>query len=119
VSIANGRALDVAVDVRPSSPTFGRWVAEELSADDGRMLFVPRGFGHGFCALEEDTVVSYLMTGTYSKEHDTGVRWDDPAIGIDWPAAEAIVSDKDRGLPTLAEFGASDGTTEGSKEANA
>jgi dTDP-4-dehydrorhamnose 3,5-epimerase len=119
VSVAHGRVLDVAVDVRPSSPTFGRWVAEELSADDGRMLFVPRGFGHGFCALDEDTVVSYLMTGTYSEEHDAGVRWDDPAIGIDWPVSEAMVSDKDRGLPTLAEFGASDGTTEGSKEANA
>jgi len=112
VSVAHGRAWDVAVDVRRRSPTFGRWVAEELSADDGRMLFVPRGFGHAFCALEDETVVSYLMTGIYSKEHDTGVRWDDAEIGIEWPISDAVVSDKDRGLPTLAEHAAAEGNTE-------
>jgi dTDP-4-dehydrorhamnose 3,5-epimerase len=96
----------VAVDVRSGSSTFGRWVGADLDAADGEMLFVPEGFAHGFCALEEDTVVGYLMTGEYSPEDDTGVRWNDPDIGVAWPIDAPVVSDKDRSLPFLAEIAA-------------
>jgi dTDP-4-dehydrorhamnose 3,5-epimerase len=104
VSVAQGRIFDVAADVREDSPTLGRWVGAELSAADGRSLFVPEGFAHGFLALEDDTVVTYLMTGEFSPEHDTGVRWDDPDLGIDWPLAAPILSEKDRALPTLRQI---------------
>ena len=104
VSVAQGRIFDVAADVRKDSPTLGRWVGAELSAADGRSLFVPRGFAHGFVALEDDTVVTYLMTGEFSPEHDAGVRWDDPDLGIDWPVQAPILSEKDRTLPTLRQI---------------
>jgi dTDP-4-dehydrorhamnose 3,5-epimerase len=106
VGVAAGRVFDVAVDVRPGSATFGRWVGEELTADDGRMLFVPEGFAHGFVALDDDTVVTYLMTGEYSPEHDAGVRWDDPDIGVEWPVKDPLLSDKDRNLPYLRDIAA-------------
>jgi dTDP-4-dehydrorhamnose 3,5-epimerase len=104
VSVAQGRIFDVAADVREDSATLGRWVGAELSAADGRSLFVPEGFAHGFLALEDDTVVTYLMTGEFSPEHDTGVRWDDPDLGIDWPVAAPILSEKDRALPMLRQI---------------
>ena len=104
VGAAQGRIFDVAVDVRPGSPTFGRWVGEELSADDGRMLYVPEGFAHGFCALEDETLVTYLMTGEFSPEHDGGVRWNDPEIGVEWPIEEPILSPRDQELPLLGEI---------------
>ena len=106
VGVARGRILDVAADIRAGSPTFGTWVGEELSAEDGRMLFVPEGFAHGFCALADDTLVTYLMTGEYSPEHDAGVRWDDPDLAVQWPVPDPILSAKDRELPTLKELGA-------------
>jgi len=106
VGVASGRIFDVAADVRPGSSTFGRWVGEELSADDGRMLYVPEGFAHGFVALEDDTVVTYLMTGEYSPEHDAGVRWDDPDIGVDWPVEDPVLSEKDLKLPHLRDIAA-------------
>ena len=104
VSVLAGRVYDVAADVRPGSPTFGRWVGAELSAEDGRMLSVPRGFAHGFCALADETVVMYVMTGEFSPAHDTGVRWDDPDLAIDWPVTDPVLSQKDRGLPLLSEI---------------
>jgi len=106
VGVAAGRIFDVAADVRPDSETFGRWVGEELSADDGRMVYVPEGFAHGFVALEDDTVVIYLMTGEYSLQHDAGVRWDDPDIGVEWPAAHPVLSEKDLKLPYLKDIAA-------------
>jgi dTDP-4-dehydrorhamnose 3,5-epimerase len=107
VGVARGSIFDVAVDIRPGSATFGRWVGEELSDEDGRMLFVPEGFAHGFCALDEDTLVTYLMTGEFSPEHDGGVRWNDPAIGVEWPVADPILSPKDQELPYLNEIAVS------------
>ena len=104
VSVVQGRIFDVVADVRRDSPTLGGWVGAELSAVDGRSLFVPEGFAHGFVALEDDTVVTYLMTGEFSPQHDTGVRWDDPDLGIDWPVAAPILSEKDRALPTLRQI---------------
>lgn len=104
VRVARGRVLDVAVDLRRSSPTFGRHVAVELSAANWRQLWVPTGFAHGFCTLEPDSEVLYKVTDYYSAEHDFGMAFDDPALGVAWPVApdRAIVSDKDRKHPRLA-----------------
>ena len=106
VGVVSGRIFDVAADIRPGSETYGRWVGEELSAEDGRMLFVPEGFAHGFAALEDDTLVTYLMTGEYSPEHDGGVRWNDPEIGVEWPVDDPILSAKDQELPFLKDIAA-------------
>lgn len=107
VRVLRGRVLDVAVDLRTGSPSYGRHVTAELSAENGLMLYVPAGFAHGFVTREPDTEVAYKVTALYAPECDRGLAWDDPALGIDWgvdPAA-AILSDKDRRLPRLAELG--------------
>lgn len=105
VRVVRGAALDVAVDIRRGSPTFGRHVAVELSAENFRQLFIPAGFAHGYCTLEPDTHVVYTMDGYYAPEQERGIRWDDEAIGVVWPvdAADAILSDRDRVLPGLAD----------------
>ncbi len=106
VSALRGSALDVAVDIRKGSPTFGQHVAVVLSAEEGNQLLVPAGFAHGFCTIEPDTQVLYKVTSYYSREHDKGVYWADPDIGIDWPVAEAEahLSEKDSRLPRLTEL---------------
>ncbi len=103
VRVVQGRILDIAVDIRRSSPTFGQWVAAEISAADGSEIFVPVGFAHGICTLEPDTAVLYKVSDYYSPAHDLGIRWNDPAIGVTWPIgeADAILSDKDRSLPFM------------------
>jgi dTDP-4-dehydrorhamnose 3,5-epimerase len=105
--VVSGAILDVAVDLRRGSPTFGRHVAVRLDSENGTQLFIPVGFAHGFCTLVENTAVSYKVSGVYSREHDRGMRWNDPALGIDWPVSEdqAQLSDKDRIAPLLAEPG--------------
>lgn len=107
VRCPRGRVLDVAVDLRASSPTFGRHLAVELSAENGKQLWIPTGFAHGFCTLEEDCELAYLVTDTYSPEHDRGLLWNDPALGIDWPVdeANAVLSPKDTRQPRLADIG--------------
>lgn len=101
-----GRLFDVAVDLRNNSPTFGQWISVILSADDNNQLWVPPGFGHGFCSLEPNCVISYRVTQYYSREHDKGVAWDDPDIGVEWPevADRETLSVKDRQQPRLAEL---------------
>jgi dTDP-4-dehydrorhamnose 3,5-epimerase len=97
VRVASGRVFDVAVDVRKSSSTFGRWVGVELSADNHRMLWIPPGFAHGFLVLSDSADFLYKTTDHYAPEHERTVAWNDPAIGIDWPVEmEPVVSEKDK-----------------------
>lgn len=100
-----GSLFDVAVDLRADSPTFGRWISAVLSPELNNQLWVPVGFGHGFCTLEDNTIVSYRVTGYYSPEHDKGVAWNDPDIAVTWPDAAdpGTLSSKDRDQPKLAE----------------
>lgn len=106
VRCARGRVFDVAVDIRKDSPTFGKWLGIELTEQGNRSLWIPAGFAHGFCALTDDAVVTYKVTGYWSAGVDAGVRWDDPDIGVRWPlpASQALVSPKDRALPLLREL---------------
>ena len=98
VRVLQGKVLDVAVDIRPESPTFGKYVAVELSAENKRQLFIPRGFLHGFSVLSEEAVFAYKCDNLYCKDAEFGIRFDDPEIGIDWkvPADKIITSEKDR-----------------------
>ena len=104
VRVVRGAILDIAVDLREGSATFGRHVAMELSAANWRQLWVPRGFAHGFATLEPDTEVLYKVDAYYDRDADAGILWNDPALGIDWPAADPILSAKDRTAPRLAEI---------------
>jgi dTDP-4-dehydrorhamnose 3,5-epimerase len=106
VRVVHGRIFDVALDLRASSPTFGRHVSAELSADNGHQLLIPKGFAHGFCTLEPHTGVVYKATEYHSPECSRGVLWNDPSLGIEWPvdATSAVMSDADRGRPRLAEL---------------
>ena len=99
VACTRGGLYDVIVDLRADSATYCRWFGIELTAANGRLLYVPKGFAHGFQTLVDETAVSYLMSERYSPAHARGVRWDDAAFGIDWPAAERIISEKDRSYP--------------------
>src|SRR6266403_882584 len=106
VRVAAGSILDVAVDIRHGSPTYGHHVAIVLKGSEGNQLFVPEGFAHGFCTLEPNTEVVYKVNRYYSPEHDRGLRWDDSALAIAWPVEEekALLSDKDRRQPMFAEL---------------
>lgn len=107
VRVVKGAILDVAVDIRKGSSTYGQHVAAVVSAEEWNQILVPIGFAHGFCTLEPDTEVIYKVTNFYSAEHDRGLLWNDPELGIDWPIAadKALLSDKDRKQPRLADLG--------------
>ena len=106
VRCSKGAIFDVAVDIRSGSPTFGRSVALELSAENWRQLFVPAGFAHGYCTLTADAEVTYKVSERYNPEAEGGLRWNDPALGIDWPVGEqqATLNARDRGWPILSEL---------------
>ena len=105
VRVIKGRVLDVAVDIRKGSPTFGKYVAVELSEENKKQLFVPRGFAHGFLVLEDDTIFAYKVDSYYSPECDRGIAYDDPDIGIQWPLPKErlLLSEKDTKQPKLNE----------------
>ncbi len=106
VRVVRGRILDVALDLRAASPTFGQHVAAELSADEGAQMLVPAGFAHGFCTLEPNTEVIYKVSAYYAPDADSGVLWSDPDLGIAWPveAGQAVLSMKDANLPRLKDL---------------
>lgn len=104
VSVIRGSILDVAVDIRRGSPTFGQHVSVKLTSETGTQILVPAGFAHGFCTLEPDTEVFYKVNSFYAPEHDRGIIWNDPALGIEWPfdAANMTLSERDTRHPTFA-----------------
>lgn len=104
VSVLRGEAFDVAVDIRAGSPTFGKWVGARLSGEDGRQLWIPPGFAHGFAALSEETVFSYRCTELYHPEAEGTVLWSDPALAIPWPVSEPLLAEKDRAALPLSEI---------------
>ncbi|MFZ5444649.1 MAG: dTDP-4-dehydrorhamnose 3,5-epimerase [Myxococcota bacterium] len=103
VQVVRGAVFDVAVDVRVGSPTFGKWFGLELSESNKKQLWIPAGFAHGFCSLADDTDFTYKCTALYSPEFEQSIRWDDPAIGIDWPVTTPTLSKKDLEAPLLAD----------------
>jgi dTDP-4-dehydrorhamnose 3,5-epimerase len=106
IRIVHGRAFHVAVDLRRASPTYGGFVTTELSAEGGEQLFIPIGFAHGFCTLEPETEVAYMVTSFYAPKWDTGIRWDDPALAIPWPLAgrAPTISARDLTFPSLQDI---------------
>ena len=106
VSVLRGSVLDVVIDVRRGSPTFGKHISIELSAESGQQLYVPVGFAHGFLTLEDDVTVMYKVSDFYAPAYDGGIRWDDPDVGVPWPIkhSDITLSDKDKRLPLLKEF---------------
>ncbi len=105
VRVVSGRVLDVAVDIRQNSPTFGKYVSAELTADNKLMMFIPAGFAHGFAVLSETCIFQYKCNNYYSPEHEASIRWDDPTINIDWrlPEEDMLLSEKDTKHPLLVD----------------
>ena len=103
VFVITGEIFDVAVDIRRGSPTFGQWFGARLSAENRTQIYVPRGFAHGFCVLSETADVMYKCTEVYTPGDEYGILWSDPAIGIEWPCVDPILSDKDLLHPLLAD----------------
>ncbi len=99
VCCVSGLLYDVIVDLREDSPTFKQWISIEMCASGGRFLFIPEGFAHGFQTLEDDTTLIYMMSEYYNPHYARGVRWNDPAFGIEWPIKEPVISEKDQSLP--------------------
>lgn len=103
VRVGVGEIYDVVVDIRKGSPTFGKWIGVTLSESNRRMLWVPPGFAHGYCALSEISEIAYKMTHEYSPTHERSIRWDDPTLAISWPTTKPLLSDKDLKAPLLAD----------------
>jgi dTDP-4-dehydrorhamnose 3,5-epimerase len=103
VRCPRGKIFDVAVDLRRDSPTYGQWEGYELDDEAHRQMFVPTGFGHGFVVLSDVADVTYLLSSTYDPATESGIAWDDPDVGVEWPVAEPLLSERDKQAPTLAE----------------
>jgi dTDP-4-dehydrorhamnose 3,5-epimerase len=106
VQVVRGSVLDVAVDLRRGSPWFGKSVTAEISAENWRQIYVPAGFAHGLCTLEPNTAVIYKVTAPYAPAHEHCIHWNDPALGVNWPAndGQVVISDKDRNAPKLIDY---------------
>jgi len=104
IRVVVGEVFDVAVDVRPASPTFGRWVGVTVSAANFRQLFIPTGFAHGFCVLSDVAELEYQCSDVYDATSERGVRWNDPDLAIEWPVASPIISERDRNHPAFGEL---------------
>lgn len=104
ISVSEGEVWDVAVDIRRGSPTFGRWTAAVLSAQNKRQFWIPEGFAHGFVVLSEHATFHYLCTATYDPQADAAIRWDDAGLAIDWPVSAPVLSAKDAAAPFLADI---------------
>lgn len=105
--VTAGSAFLVAVDIRKGSPTLGKWVGVEASAENRRQVYAPAGFARGFCALTDGTEIQYKCTGIYNNKGESGIRWNDPAIGVEWPVKDPVISDKDAKARLLSEWLAS------------
>ena len=105
ISVRTGSVYDVAVDIRPGSPTFGKWHGEVLSVENKLQIYVPPGFAHGFCVLSETADFTYKCTDYYHPEDEAGIRWNDPELAIQWPISDPLVSGKDKKLPLFSETG--------------
>lgn len=103
VRVVKGEVFDVAVDIRRNAPTYGKWEGVVLSDGNYRMFYVPEGFAHGFCVLSDEAEFVYKVTAEFAPDLDRGILWNDPAVGIDWPVSDPILSEKDLELPTLAD----------------
>jgi dTDP-4-dehydrorhamnose 3,5-epimerase len=103
VRCSRGRIFDVAVDLRSDSPTYGQWTGHVLDDEDHRQLFVPAGFGHGFVVLSEVADVAYLLSSLYDPATESGIVWDDPEVGVEWPVDDPLLSERDKSAPRLAE----------------
>jgi len=104
VRVTRGSVYDVIVDLRKDSPTFGKWEGFTLSAENFLMLFIPQGFAHGFCTMEDNTEFQYNCDNFYAPESEGGIIWNDPTLGIDWPVEDPILAEKDKKHPTFKEF---------------
>lgn len=104
VQVIKGKIFDVAVDIRPGSETFGKWIGVHLSGDTMNQLFIPKGFAHGFCVLSETALFSYKCSDFYKPDDEGGILWSDPGIRINWPVENPILSDKDRSFPCLKDL---------------
>jgi dTDP-4-dehydrorhamnose 3,5-epimerase len=104
VRCARGEILDVVVDIRPGSPTFGQWEGYALGETEGEQLYCPDGFAHGFCVLSEVADVAYKLSSLYDPETEAGIAWDDPDVGVEWPIADPVLSDRDKTAPRLSEI---------------
>jgi len=101
VCVVSGAIFDVAVDIRQGSPSFGKWVSAELTSDNKKMLFIPKGFAHGFCVLSDTAEIEYYCSGEYAPKEERGIKYDDPTLNIAWPIDHPIISDKDAKYPGL------------------
>ena len=102
VRVILGEIFDVAVDIRPDSPTYGKWIGVRLSADNRKSLYIPPGFAHGFCVTSQEAEVIYKTTAEYAPDHEFGIRWDDPALAIEWPVTAPTLSERDKVWPPFA-----------------
>ncbi|HLO90288.1 MAG: dTDP-4-dehydrorhamnose 3,5-epimerase [Chloroflexota bacterium] len=104
VRVVSGAVLDVAVDLRPDSPTFGKWASIELTGENKLMYWIPEGFAHGFLTLQDNTVFTYKCTGVYNKEAESSIKWDDPDLNINWNISDPLLSLKDNDAPSFAQY---------------